>query len=285
MCVIMTHGPGVSIDRDEWLDAWYTNSDGGGIAYVANGRLRVAHSMDRDELWAAYNAALDHRPDAVMVHMRIATHGRVDKTNCHPFLTKDGTAIAHNGILTKLAADTRKGESDTRALVRVILDRLPAHWAGNVATLELLEDYIDGDRLAVLYVGPKGIPVLHHLGPGWERDKTGVTYSNTYHQWHHYRNRPAAYTAPLPGQGKWLPSEDGGEWVPEGNDTADDDDMPDWTPPLRHARYCGTCLRAYCQCESICDWCGRYDDMCQCPKDQDETGTDQEGNTDVHPNL
>ena len=179
MCVIITHGPKTAIDRDEWESAWRFNDDGGGVAYLNGRRITVARSLNRDALWKDYRTAIKTVPTAVVVHMRIATHGNATLENCHPFAVRRGEVIAHNGILLPLLGSLKPNESDTRAFVRIVLKHLPPDWPDNPGMAELVEEYLRGDRLAVLSVHTAE-PVT--LFGAWEKDKSGARFSNTYHR-------------------------------------------------------------------------------------------------------
>lgn len=53
-----------------------------------------------------------------MVHFRLATHGRIDARNCHPWAVGPGLCVAHNGILPYRSTDRT---SDTGMYVRDVL--------------------------------------------------------------------------------------------------------------------------------------------------------------------
>ena len=310
MCVIMTHDSTCRIDREEWNDAWQMNDDGGGIAWVtADDTLQVAKSLTCDDLWDQYRRALKSKPRQVIVHMRIATHGIVDLANCHPFIVRKGEVVAHNGILTQLVPECHKDESDSRAFARLVLAHLPRDWCDNPGIAELIEDYLGGDKLAVLTL--HGKDRLYRFGK-WERAKSGVWYSNRYHQysWRTAYARPVgsrlgdddwewtadAYTtrtAPATegpcDRGYCIHREHWGRMIPaptaaiavaafpEGIDierlATDDAYAETIVPAMVHAEsqgYCPSCYWLPCQCSEVCHGCTRTDSDCTCPDENEE---------------
>ncbi len=122
MCIIIVKPADSPLPSKETLDICMTNNpDGAGYMYR---RKKVVHIVkgffDIEALWKSLQAVKD---EDVCIHFRWATHGEVDRGNCHPFPvtgsvqemrhTRSHTrmAIAHNGIIhgvtaSKLISDT-----------------------------------------------------------------------------------------------------------------------------------------------------------------------------------
>ena len=178
MCVIAMHGAKNRIDRKTWDQMWEENPHGGGIAYIIGGRIETKHSLNRDSLWSDYQKAMRDHPEEMMTHFRIATHGSISLPNCHPFRVRNGVVIAHNGIVSQLVQETKDDESDTRALVRIVLRNLPSRFPDNPGMNELVADYLGYDKLGMLNLFTEERAIRYGT---WTTDKaTGIHFSNTW---------------------------------------------------------------------------------------------------------
>ena len=85
MCVIASIPAGQTIDEQELRDMWSTNPDGGGIAYIKDGKVKVKKTMKLKTFLVVKNITEEHGHNDILMHMRIATHGEVCVQNVHPF--------------------------------------------------------------------------------------------------------------------------------------------------------------------------------------------------------
>lgn len=82
------------------------NPDGFSMAYNENGVLVTYRTLDAEAFMDKYREVISthcHLDTALMLHMRIATHGSVRVDNCHCWrgnVLGDEVAFAHNGILS-----------------------------------------------------------------------------------------------------------------------------------------------------------------------------------------
>lgn len=134
MCIIVAKPSGIKLPTTETLDNCYTsNKNGIGIAYnlpgeyphIAKGYFSVPQL---EKIMRERGICEDHN---LIIHFRFATHGKVDKGNCHPFpLTNNyedmrllncqsSCAIAHNGVFSGMPAN--KNHSDTMKFIGGIL--------------------------------------------------------------------------------------------------------------------------------------------------------------------
>jgi glutamine amidotransferase len=116
MCLLTLTLPNATPDYERLYVAADNNPDGFGFAVHTGDDLLVVRSMDADWIIDKYTQArADYHDRPSIFHLRLATHGTVDTTNCHPFYTDKSkrTVLAHNGILP---VELPKGEtrSDTR---------------------------------------------------------------------------------------------------------------------------------------------------------------------------
>lgn len=118
MCVIISKNKGQEIPSKEFLrKAWNSNPDGCGFAYNFNNKVYICKGfMDFNKFYdklTIIDKIYNLKNRDVVFHFRIATHGKVEPLNTHPFLlpannekfvnknemsTTNG-CFFHNGIL------------------------------------------------------------------------------------------------------------------------------------------------------------------------------------------
>lgn len=130
------------------------NPDGFGWAVVSRRRIVTGHTMDAQEAIDGYLDAAGNASGPSLFHARIASHGTVDLSNCHPFLVggDDKIVLAHNGILP-----ITPGPFDTRSDTAIFADEYLPH--AGIETLDagqqVWEDWIGhGNKIVVLSVSP-----------------------------------------------------------------------------------------------------------------------------------
>lgn len=163
MCVaILVPQKSRKLTRSELTEGWFTNSDGGGMAWVdADNKIQMFHSMDKDEFINRYFEVHEqyNESSALIVHMRIATSGNVDVTTTHPFRVpmKDGELVfAHNGIITPCnpSKSDKTGRSDTMIFRDTVLSELSDSWLDNPDVVYMMEEYIGWSKLVFLNTSP-----------------------------------------------------------------------------------------------------------------------------------
>lgn len=100
MCIIAIKPAGIKRPTNKQFENMCTaNPNGFGyMTWSKEEGLIVKKTMSKK----TYMKWVKNIPDeqAVVYHMRIATHGSVNENNCHPFLSDDHNwAFAHNGVL------------------------------------------------------------------------------------------------------------------------------------------------------------------------------------------
>jgi len=103
MCVIyVCHTP---ISQEELQRGWITNNDGGGVAWVEEGKVRwVKGLMTFDDVVRLHAKIINKLPQ--VWHFRSATHGGVCPELTHPFLVS-----AKRPFSNQLTGVLRKGEA------------------------------------------------------------------------------------------------------------------------------------------------------------------------------
>lgn len=133
MCLIVAKNQtNASFSVEDFKTSFSKNSDGTGIIYIENGRVKVEKTMgDLKDHLGLYYKHMD-KPQFIL-HHRMATHGTKSLLNVHPFqvLSIDegdpyDLFMAHNGIISmnKFSATADKDYSDTNLFVQEYLTPL-----------------------------------------------------------------------------------------------------------------------------------------------------------------
>lgn len=238
MCVIVYQPAGERLARRDAAALWKQNPDGGGIAYIHRDRVITRKAMTFRQWWHVYQTATKAEPESpFLLHMRIATHGAIDKGNTHPFQVDKHTVLAHNGILWDCVPAKWDKRSDTRVFVDDFLSQLPKGWLDNPHLSMMVEAFTVGNRLMFLTVDPDLSDNVYLLGE-WENHK-GLRMSNTYglrgrtiFQWAgHSQDKP--FTFDEVRNYEWSELNNKGEWVEA---KSDPDDSDDWLTELEQMR-------------------------------------------------
>ena len=78
MCVIASLPRGKNISNKNLDQMWKRNPDGGGIAWIQDGKIQVYKTMELKDFKQKFKEVTSKYGDSdILVHMRIATHGSV----------------------------------------------------------------------------------------------------------------------------------------------------------------------------------------------------------------
>jgi hypothetical protein len=185
MCLIIEKPEGELVDPLLVEAAYQNNADGFGVMMpTANGGIHVHRVMP--ESAADCQKVIDkYGKRAMGIHFRMATHGDINKSQCHPFpiLTpkKHGRAmyLMHNGILSN-ASRFDDAKSDTWHFIEYVLRPILADYPGLIYDRDfqdMLSDMIHSDKLLILD-GETGEFVKINEVNGTQAD--GLWLSNTY---------------------------------------------------------------------------------------------------------
>lgn len=135
MCVITVKPRNIIIDYSTVQNMWLKNPDGCGLAYFdSDGRVLVEKGfMTLPEAWTAINR---HQDKELVIHFRLATHGKKTPQQTHPFaITKNivdakayycggafKAVLFHNGIITNYGNEKY---SDTLEFIVCTLAEIP----------------------------------------------------------------------------------------------------------------------------------------------------------------
>lgn len=172
MCIAILNTKG-TINKKTFKNCWDNNPDGGGIAYAENGKVKLFKELKCfKQLYKQYVEVREANPEAnILIHFRIATHGKINETNCHPFKVNNNLAFIHNGMIYGKGLETSREFSDTYLFNQTILKRLPQNFLKNEAILKLLEEYIGFSKIIFL-TGGNDWAILnendgHWMGDNW----------------------------------------------------------------------------------------------------------------------
>jgi hypothetical protein len=123
MCLIIKGT--ASLISDEILkDAYNFNQDGWGIMYADHQRLKVIRGFTLSNLLTGF--ALVPAQTEVFVHLRMRTHGDVNKANLHPYRITNDLYVMHNGVVNNVERPYSSW-SDTKAVVALITPLLKSN--------------------------------------------------------------------------------------------------------------------------------------------------------------
>lgn len=178
MCVIIAHPSNAHLEKDRAKRLWNRNPDGGGFAFIKDGKIEVQKFMDFPNYWRAFETARSAHPKAgFLLHMRITTHGDTNLENTHPYAVDEHTVMAHNGIIHGVP-DYKDGRSDTKVFVDEVLSGLPEDWLDNKYIVDMVEEWIGWSKLMFLTTNPKLNKNVYILNEHKGHEKDGMWFSN-----------------------------------------------------------------------------------------------------------
>lgn len=190
MCIIILNSK-QKLTKDVINTSWINNNDGAGLLYLdSNNKFQVYKTMNnKKEYYKRYSAARQESKHPIVLHFRIATHGKVNTKNIHPFKVNNNLYFAHNGIID---IETNNKVSDTIAFNEKILKNLHPNFLNNKAIQELLSVYIGSSKLVFLH--KNGTPTIINEDKGhW--DNFGNWYSNySYTEYTYPKTTKKGYT-------------------------------------------------------------------------------------------
>lgn len=187
MCLIAVKHQGIGLPDKKKLENGYKNNPNGvGIAILPKGKNQIYIKKDFKDFdtfytWANNNIGIE---DIAVIHFRLATSGKVDIGNRHPFpITRNrlllrktnllcNYAVAHNGILSDYSIKDKK-YSDTQKFILDILAGVK-YKLDNEAVLKLIRGYIGSDKLAIIDARQRKLILI-----GEYINDEGISWSNS----------------------------------------------------------------------------------------------------------
>lgn len=196
MCIIAVSRKGVAMPSlDTIRNMWYRNPDGAGFmwadgksVHIEKGFMKLA---DLEKRLEKFQADVDTKAHAVILHFRIGTAGGNIPANTHPFPISDdipmlqklkvktSLAVAHNGVI-----DVTPRQKDISDTMEYIASQLAPLYRGvkdfyrNKNLMTMVGNAINGSRMA--FMTPSG--EIYTVGNFTTDEKTGLLYSNTSYE-------------------------------------------------------------------------------------------------------
>lgn len=146
MCIIIVANANKKISNRIIKQAYKNNPDGFGIAASVNGKLEVIKGLYKpSKIIKIYNQLREKATGDIVLHFRLATHGNISDSLCHPFRVNDDLVMFHNGIIDSQLVGWTKDyidESDSSLFCKNILRKFKRGFECNDYILNILGDFI-----------------------------------------------------------------------------------------------------------------------------------------------
>lgn len=115
MCVALVKNKDIDLPSKDVLKVCFKNNpDGAGFAYCRDGNIVINKGFFTFEgFYKALESANIKKHESALIHFRVATHGKINIENCHPFpivdkfvkmtnpiIKSNDSVMVHNGKLT-----------------------------------------------------------------------------------------------------------------------------------------------------------------------------------------
>lgn len=171
MCIAILKPKDINIDKEVLQTCCDSNPDGMGFAYVDNGVVHIRKYMNFDTFYNDY-IQVENKSN-MLIHFRIATHGKVEVDNCHPFKLNHRMALIHNGIISGYG--DKQTKSDTRDFIDKVIGNISWKLWKNPSYRTLVGNAIGYSKFAILDASGEYYIINESKGV-WDG---GVWYSNT----------------------------------------------------------------------------------------------------------
>lgn len=177
MCLIVHAPKGAKVPEALIQSAMRSNSNGWGIIYHSEGKTRVKKNLEMKKLIPTLKS-IGSKAER-LIHLRLATHGDVNITNCHPFRISNDLYMMHNGILHDFA-DMDKTRSDSKYFADEIVAPLAEHDPNILSAYHfrtIMSEFSSGMNKLAFMDGQGNVM----LSGTWETDSYHqIKLSNTY---------------------------------------------------------------------------------------------------------
>jgi predicted glutamine amidotransferase len=193
MCIAILNSPNNLLPKSYVKNSFESNPDGTGFIWVEDGKLMTYKLLTNGykKPWQIYRKIRERVPNSyIVLHFRIATSGKVDITNCHPFTVNESLAFVHNGIISGLGG---LHQSDTYEFNQKYLQKLPTQFTENEAIMSLIGTSIGHSKLVFLDETNRPLIVNEDMGHydengNWFSNSTYKDYYDTYNTSYYSKN-------------------------------------------------------------------------------------------------
>src|SRR5437660_7803104 len=159
MCLAILLPHDAKLSKEHASAGFSRNREGAGFAYIHKNKVIVEKGFfDFDEFWQRFNEIQQKNTKPKLVHFRIATCGKVNEQNCHPWKLNDSAALIHNGTFDEFK-DEPERISDTGLFVEKRLLPIFSKYKyplPNKGLSWMLEKVISNQKVAIIYQPPLG---------------------------------------------------------------------------------------------------------------------------------
>lgn len=202
MCIAIYLPRKKTIDRETLYNCYTTNPDGMGFAYWDEaGNLIVRKFVGQDKIMLGIEEFLMTREHYIkkqmMIHFRIASHGKISKKTCHPFVVNKDTVFCHNGILSDFTKQLSLSSkiSDTMLFNRKVLKKLPTNFIDQPLYKKMLEEMIGTWNKMIIMESDGRHWILNEEQGEWSN---GVWFSNDSYKSYDYSYDSLSCSAIVP---------------------------------------------------------------------------------------
>lgn len=190
MCIIASIPKNTgTITKDTLETMTNNNSHGFGVSYINNNNNIVTFKTMDDKEFVSKVMQIQKdwsKTSDILIHARIATSGKTNKANCHPFQVSKDTVFAHNGVLD--CVEPTKNMSDTRVFNESVLKNLKPNFLNHDGIVEFLETIIGSDKMVFLTTNPAYKSNTIILNQEFGEEVNGIWFSNTSYKAKSYVN-------------------------------------------------------------------------------------------------
>lgn len=166
MCIIIVKQAGAKLPKKNILET-AAKLNPHGFGFATNGQM--FKTLDFNEFYNVLTQTATTE-NALIMHFRLATHGSIKQSNCHPFFDADtGIYFAHNGVLSYPSVND---QTDSEYCFRNVI----------VPGAKLFGFYSkDFERLCDIEAGASRFALMHEdsiILSGFWYEKNGCYYSN-----------------------------------------------------------------------------------------------------------
>lgn len=175
MCIAINSTKGTTPKRNELEISFDNNPDGAGYCFARKGKLIIRKAFFTFEEFYQSYLADNIQGQNKLIHFRIATSGKVNELNCHPFKITDEIAFIHNGIIPNYGD---KIENDTLQFSKEILKPIFSEYGVDIlkrkSFRQTLVKLIGQSKLAFLDNEGNSYIINEKMG----HSKNGIWFSN-----------------------------------------------------------------------------------------------------------
>jgi len=165
MCVIVYKPKKAVITKRILKQCWDANPDSTGFMFAVDGDLTIQKGYTVFKtFYKDYRKQENLHNENFVLHFRIATHGKINKVNCHPFVVNKNVGFVHNGILH--CVDATKDKSDTFVFCEQVLRKLPSNFLNRKEYKVLLESVCKAESSKFVFLTNKGIAHIFNESTG-----------------------------------------------------------------------------------------------------------------------